>query len=60
MRFDSSIYWHTKKVIPWHIQVDEYREYSRALEDLGFETAWVAEHHLWQRTGSFPPPPTRL
>ncbi len=47
MRFDSSIFWHTKKVIPWHIQVDEYREYGRALEALGFTTAWVAEHHLW-------------
>ena len=47
MRFDSSIFWHTKQVIPWHIQVDEYREYGRALEALGFTTAWVAEHHLW-------------
>ena len=46
MRFDSSIYWHTGEVIPWHKQVQEYREFTIALEDLGFTTAWVAEHHL--------------
>ena len=46
MRFDSSIYWHTGEVVPWHQQVQEYREFVTSLEELGFVTAWVAEHHL--------------
>ena len=46
MRFDSSVYWHIGEIVPWHQQVQEYREYGKALEDLGFTTAWVAEHHL--------------
>ena len=46
MRFDSSIYWHIGELVPWHQQVQEYREYGKALEELGFTTAWVAEHHL--------------
>ena len=46
MRFDSSIFWHIGELVPWHQQVQEYREYGKALEDLGFTTAWVAEHHL--------------
>ena len=47
MRFDSSIFWHVGEVVPWHQQVQEYREYGKALEALGFTGAWVAEHHLW-------------
>ncbi len=46
MRFDSSMYWHIGELVPWHQQVQEYREYGKALEELGFTTAWVAEHHL--------------
>ena len=47
MRFDSSIFWHHWDVVPWQQQLGENRVYARALEQLGFVTAWVCEHHLW-------------
>ena len=47
MRFDSSLFWHHWGRVPWQQQLEENRVYVRALEDLGFVTAWVCEHHLW-------------
>ena len=47
MRFDSSLFWHHWGRVPWQQQIDENRIYVRALEDLGFTTVWVCEHHFW-------------
>ena len=47
MRFDSSLFWHHWGRVPWQQQIQENRTYVQALEQLGFVTAWVCEHHFW-------------
>tara|TARA_Y100000588_G_scaffold374048_1_gene448661 strand:+ start:131 stop:1273 length:1143 start_codon:yes stop_codon:yes gene_type:complete len=47
MRFDSSLFWHHWGRVPWQQQLEENRIYAKALEELGFEAAWVCEHHFW-------------
>jgi len=55
MRYDGSLYWHLGKRVPWTQQVSDNREYARAMEQLGFTTAWSAEHHVARRlVGRYP------
>ena len=47
MRFDSSPYYHVGERYPWEKLVDEMHEEVRFLDDSGFTTVWLAEHHFW-------------
>ena len=46
MRFDSTPYYHLGTSYPWDTMIDEMREEARLLEQGGFATVWIAEHHF--------------
>ena len=46
MRFDSTPYYHLGTPYPWDTLVDEMRQEARLMEQGGFTTAWIAEHHF--------------
>ena len=58
MRFDSTVYYHFGEVYPWDKLTDEFREIAGILDQAGFTTVWLAEHHFswdgWNRAMTNP------
>ena len=56
MRFDSTIYSHVGEKYPVDKIVDEIREIAKLLDEAGFTTVWIAEHHFWHDGWHTAPP----
>ena len=58
MRFDSTVYYHFGEVYPWDKLTDEFRDIAGLLDQAGFTTVWLAEHHFswdgWNRAMTNP------
>ena len=58
MRFDSTVYYHFGEVYPWDKLTDETRQIACLLDQAGFTTVWLAEHHFswdgWNRAMTNP------
>ena len=46
MRFDSTLYYHFAEPYEWEKLIDEFEEEVKFLDEAGFTTAWIAEHHF--------------
>ena len=47
MRFDGNVYYHPLEVYPHDQLTREWRETASLLEQGGFTTCWLGEHHFW-------------
>jgi alkanesulfonate monooxygenase SsuD/methylene tetrahydromethanopterin reductase-like flavin-dependent oxidoreductase (luciferase family) len=58
MRFDSTLYYHFGEEYEWETLIGEFREWVGMLDQGGFTTAWMAEHHFhwdgWTRAPTNP------
>ena len=59
MRFDSGLYAHAGDVATYP-QVDEWRDEAKLLDEAGFTTVWVAEHHFFWDGWATPTPPNPI
>jgi len=49
MRFDGNVYYHELEVVPAETLFDEWRETAHVLDQGGFTTCWLGEHHFWHK-----------
>lgn len=49
VRFDGNVYYHELEVYPEDKLFDEWRETAITLDQGGFTTCWLGEHHFWHR-----------
>lgn len=58
MRFDSTLYYHFGEEYEWETLIGEFRDWVQVLDQGGFTTAWLAEHHFawdgWTRAPTNP------
>ncbi len=47
MRFDGNVYYHELETYPVDRMFDEWRETALVLDQGGFTTCWLGEHHFW-------------
>ncbi len=47
MRFDGNVYYHELEPYPADRLFDEWRETAQVLDQAGFTTCWLGEHHFW-------------
>lgn len=47
MRFDGNVYYHECEPYPEDRLLDEWRETAHVLDQGGFTTCWLGEHHFW-------------
>ena len=47
MRFDGNVYYHECEPYPVDVMVDEWRETAVMLDQAGFTSCWLGEHHFW-------------
>lgn len=47
MRFDGNVYYHELEAYPADRLFDEWRETAQVLDQAGFTTCWLGEHHFW-------------
>ena len=59
MRFDGGLYAHAGEVETYP-QVDEWRAEAKLLDQAGFTTVWVAEHHFFWGGWATPTPPNPI
>lgn len=59
IRFDSAIYTHVGEDYPWQEVVNEVRQQAEFMDEAGFTTMWLAEHHFWY-DGWYRCPPNAL
>ncbi len=49
MRFDGNVYYHELEQYPADKLFDEWRETAHLLDQGGFTTCWLGEHHFWHK-----------
>ncbi|MBT6204405.1 MAG: LLM class flavin-dependent oxidoreductase [Rhodospirillaceae bacterium] len=49
MRFDGNVYYHELEAYPAEKLFDEWRETAITLDQGGFTTCWLGEHHFWHK-----------
>jgi len=49
MRFDGNVYYHELETYPADRLFDEWRQTAVMLDQAGFTTCWLGEHHFWHR-----------
>ena len=47
MRFDGNVYYHECEPYPEDRLMDEWRTTAHFLDQAGFTTCWLGEHHFW-------------
>ena len=47
MRFDGNVYYHEREPHPEHKLLTEWADTAPALDQGGFTTCWLGEHHFW-------------
>lgn len=47
MRFDGNVYYHECEPYPEHKLLGEWADTARVLDQGGFTTCWLGEHHFW-------------
>ena len=47
MRFDGNVYYHECEPYPDNLLMQEWRETAQHLDQAGFTTCWLGEHHFW-------------
>ena len=59
MRFDGGLYAHAGDVSTYP-QVDEWRDEAKLLDEAGFTSVWIAEHHFFWDGWATPTPPNPI
>src|SRR5688572_12041377 len=47
MRFDGNVYYHILEPYPVDVMADEWRETAMFLDQTGYTSVWLGEHHFW-------------